>query len=247
MSKSNKTTPNVPTLRFRNFHDAWEKSTIDQKAKVYDGTHQTPIYTKNGVKFVSVENINDLYSNTKFISIDDYIKDFKYVPNTNDILMTRIGDIGTPALVTGDESLAYYVSLALLKVKNLESRFLYHYIQTPFFQKELWHRTLHVAFPKKINKNEIGHCKIFYPSSKFEQNKIANFISLIDNRIAVQNKIIKHRKSLIFSLVIEILFSLLSLIESVLSLSAFSFLNNLLKLLWTIFKEVKRLWSQKRT
>ena len=186
----------VPTLRFRNFHDAWEKSTIDQKAKVYDGTHQTPIYTKNGVKFVSVENINDLYSNTKFISIDDYIKDFKYVPNTNDILMTRIGDIGTPALVTGNEALAYYVSLALLKVKNLESRFLYHYIQTPFFQKELWHRTLHVAFPKKINKNEIGHCKIFYPSSKFEQNKIANFISLIDNRIAVQNKIIEDLKVL---------------------------------------------------
>ena len=234
-------------MRFRNFHDAWEKSTINQKAKIYDGTHQTPIYTENGVKFVSVENINDLYSSNKFISIDDYRRNFKYVPNTNDILMTRIGDIGTPALVTENEALAYYVSLALLKVKDLESRFLYHYIKTPFFQKELWCRTLHVAFPKKINKNEIGHCKIFYPSSKFEQKKIASFFNCIEERIKLQNKIIKHRKSLIFSLVIEILFSLLSLIESVLSLSAFSFLNNLLKLLWTIFKEVKRLWSQKRT
>ena len=238
---------NVPTLRFGDFSDLWKKSTIEKNAKVYDGTHQTPIYTKSGVKFVSVENINDLYSSGKYISVDDYNSDFKYVPEINDILMTRIGDIGTPALVTKSEPLAYYVSLALLKEIDLEPHFLYHYIQTAPFQKELWRRTLHVAFPKKINKNEIGDCAIFYPSTRCEQKKIALFFDGIEKRIKIQNKIIKHKKSLIFSLVIEILFSLLSLIESVLSLSAFSFLNNLLKLLWTIFKEVKRLWSKKRT
>lgn len=237
----------VPTLRFGGFSDLWKKSTIEKNAKVYDGTHQTPIYTKSGVKFVSVENINDLYSSGKYISVDDYNSDFKYVPEINDILMTRIGDIGTPALVTKSEPLAYYVSLALLKEIDLEPHFLYHCIQTVPFQKELWRRTLHVAFPKKINKNEIGDCAIFYPSTRCEQKKIALFLDGIEKRIKIQNKIIKHKKSLIFSLVIEILFSLLSLIESVLSLSAFSFLNNLLKLLWTIFKEVKRLWSEKRT
>lgn len=224
----------------------WKKSTIEKKAKVYDGTHQTPSYTKSGVKFVSVENVNDLYSSCKYISVDDYNRDFKYIPEINDILMTRIGDVGTPALVTRSEPLAYYVSLALLKVIDLDSHFLYHYIQTLSFQKELWRRTLHVAFPKKINKNEIGDCAIFYPSTRCEQKKIALFLDSIEKRIKVQNKIIKHRKSLIFSLVIEILLSLLSLIESALSLNLFSFFNNLLKLLWTIFKEVKKIWSQKK-
>lgn len=61
MSKSNETTPNVPTLRFGGFSDLWNKSTIEKNAKVYDGTHQTPIYTKSGVKFVSVENIKEKY------------------------------------------------------------------------------------------------------------------------------------------------------------------------------------------
>ena len=97
-----------------------------------------------------------------------------------------------------------------------------------------------------LQADELKKIDIVFPSIE-EQHKISDFIDLIDDRIEVQNKIIKHRKSLIFSLVIEILFSLLSLIESVLSLNVFSLFSNLLKLLWTIFKEVKRLWSQKRT
>lgn len=99
---------------------------------------------------------------------------------------------------------------------------------------------------KRVHFSQFIGLKFLVPTSK-EKEKITYFIRLIDKRLAVQNKIIKHRKSLIFSLAIEILLSLLSLIESVLSLNVFSFFNNLLKLLWTIFKEVKLLWSQKKT
>ena len=196
MSKSNETTPNVPTLRFSESSFPWVSSLIEDVSKVYDGTHQTPNYTQNGIKFVSVENITDLYSSKKFISVEDYERDFKVKPTINNILMTRIGDIGTPALVLGNEPLAYYVSLALLKVHKIHPKFLYHYIQTPYFQKELWKRILHVAFPKKINKNEIGECKIFYPKSVDEQDKIATFLSYLEKRIEVQNKIIEDLKIL---------------------------------------------------
>lgn len=97
-----------------------------------------------------------------------------------------------------------------------------------------------------LQADELKKISIAYPTIE-EQQKISGFIDKIDERIEVQNKIIKHRKSLIFSLVIEILLSFLSLIESALSLNVFSFFNNLLKFMWTIFKEVKRLWSQKKT
>ena len=60
---------------------------------VVDGTHQTPKYTETGVKFVSVENINNLYETDKYISEEDFAK-FKVVPQKNDVLMTRIGSIG---------------------------------------------------------------------------------------------------------------------------------------------------------
>lgn len=97
-----------------------------------------------------------------------------------------------------------------------------------------------------LQADELKKISIAYPTIE-EQQKISGFIDKIDERIEVQNKIIKHRKSLIFSLVIEILLSFLSLIESALSLNVFSFFNNLLKFMWTIFKEVKRLWSRKKT
>ncbi|MBO4989924.1 MAG: restriction endonuclease subunit S [Clostridia bacterium] len=97
-----------------------------------------------------------------------------------------------------------------------------------------------------LHADELKKINITYPTRE-EQDKIAHFIDCLDERIATQNKIIKNKKSLIISLIIEILLSVLSLVESFLSLNLFSMINNLLKLLWTIFKEVKRIWSKKKT
>ena len=99
---------------------------------------------------------------------------------------------------------------------------------------------------KRVHFSQFVGLKFLVPTN-VEKEKITSFLRLIDNRIKVQNKIIKHKKSLIISLIIEILLSVLSLVESFLSLNLFSMINNLLKLLWTIFKEVKRIWSRKKT
>ena len=62
-------------------------------AEIYDGVHQTPHYTDSGVKFISVEDISDIYASKKYISIEDYSK-YKHVPDLGDLIMTRIGTIG---------------------------------------------------------------------------------------------------------------------------------------------------------
>ncbi|MFT9044249.1 MAG: restriction endonuclease subunit S, partial [Lentilactobacillus hilgardii] len=80
---------------------------------IYDGTHQTPVYKNTGIPFLSVENIRTLRTN-KFISREDFKKDFKIFPHKGDILMTRIGDVGTTNIIKGSTPVAYYVSLALL-------------------------------------------------------------------------------------------------------------------------------------
>ena len=98
--------------------------------------------------------------------------------------MTRIGDIGTPNVVETDEPLAYYVSLALFKNITVNSRFLHYYIMSSTFQKELDDRTLHHATPKKINKGEIGKCKVAYPRDKKEQEAIAEVLTAMDKEIA---------------------------------------------------------------
>ena len=186
----NKKVPNVPNLRFRNFNGSWKTLRLKNISLIYDGTHQTPDYKNDGIKFVSVEDISNLYASKKYISEDAFKTEFKNKPILNDILMTRIGDIGTPAIVSGLEPLAYYVSLALIKPINVNYLFLKYLIESQSFQHELWKRTIHVAFPKKINKKEIGECLGAVPGND-EQIKIGVLMSKIDERIQTQNKIIE--------------------------------------------------------
>ena len=178
-------TRNIPRLRFSEFVVAWEEKRLGELSRIYDGTHQTPEYVKEGIPFYSVEHLtaND-FSNTKYIAKEIFEKENKRVRlERNDILMTRIGDIGTARLIDWDVQASYYVSLALIKhSEKINSHFLSQYINSVEFQKELWKRTIHVAFPKKINLGEISECKLLTPSLP-EQQKIATFLEAIDDWI----------------------------------------------------------------
>lgn len=171
-----------------------EYSKIEPSFNVYDGVHQTPKYTKNGVPFVSVENIRNLKTN-KYISKNDFDSQFKSSkPAYGDLLMTRIGDIGTVNIVKSDGDLAYYVSLALLKPKGelcknfRSSYYLMYLIESPRVKKELWKRTLHIAFPKKINKNEISKITIYTSSDIREQQKIGDLFAKLDRLLDLQQQ-----------------------------------------------------------
>ena len=43
-----------PKLRFPEFNSNWTHDNLENVAEIFDGTHQTPLYTKTGVQFVSV-------------------------------------------------------------------------------------------------------------------------------------------------------------------------------------------------
>ena len=178
---------NKPAIRFAGFTDAWEQRKLGEVAGVYDGVHQTPFYTDSGIMFLSVENIGTLKSN-KYISEEAFNRDYKVYPQKGDILMTRIGDVGTPNVVETSERVAFYVSLALLKPSNVDSYFLCNSILSPFFQSGLKERTLITAIPQKINKDEIGKVRLFLPSSTDEQVKIGAFFHQLDNLITLHQR-----------------------------------------------------------
>ncbi len=172
-------------MRFAGFEGEWDSSYLKKLASIYDGTHQTPNYTKSGVKFLSVENIKDLKA-TKYISEKDFDKDFKVFPEFNDILMTRIGSVGITNIIKSKEKFAYYVTLALIKPKEwIFPEFLNYSINSHKVQKEIWKRTLHVAFPNKINMNQIGEIPLKYPVLE-EQEKIGELFRKIDALIEKQ-------------------------------------------------------------
>lgn len=141
--------------------------------------------------FLSVENIGTLKSN-KYISREDYIRDYKTRPEKGDIFMTRIGDVGTSNVVKTDDELAYYVSLALIKPQMIDSFFLNSVICSLSFQKSLRTKTLTTAVPQKINKEEIGNIELTYPSSLQEQLQIGTFFQQLDSLITLHQR--KHNQ-----------------------------------------------------
>lgn len=169
----------------KQFGGEWEEIEVGQLTKIFDGTHSTPKYVMKGIPFYSVEHLtrND-FSITKFISEEVFEKENKRVKlERNDILMTRIGDIGTAKCLTWDVQASFYVSLALFKSnERFDSKYLTYYINSKEFHRELWKRTIHVAFPKKINLGEIGHCLVKLPSHK-EQRRIAAVLTNADKEI----------------------------------------------------------------
>lgn len=177
----------VPRIRFKGFTGDWEQRKLGDICGVYDGIHQTPDYQEDGVMFLSVENIATLTSE-KYISEDAYNRNYKAYPEKGDILMTRIGDVGTPHVVETNEKLAYYVSLALLKPKGIDSYFLNNAIQTSPFQKGLLERTLLTAIPMKINKDEIGKVDISFPVNISEQKQIGSYFRNLDNLITLHQR-----------------------------------------------------------
>ena len=189
-----------PSIRFKEFTEAWEQRKLNELSNIYDGTHQTPNYKDNGIMFLSVENIKDLKSN-KYISLEDFKKNFKIYPQKNDILMTRIGDIGTPNIVKDNTPIAYYVSLALIKPFNIQSSFLNVAIQSNYIQNGLRERSLLTAIPMKINKDQIGLVDVLYPKNENEQDKIGKLFENLDNLITLHqrkyDKLVCIKKSLL--------------------------------------------------
>ena len=162
---------------------------------IYDGVHQTPEYQDSGIMFLSVENIATLKSE-KYISEEAFERDYKVYPEKGDILMTRIGDVGTTNVVETAEKVAFYVSLALLKPNGIDAYFLSNAMKTNVFQKGLRERTLVTAIPQKINKDEIGKIDIFITNNDEEQQKIGAYFSNLDHLITLHQRKCDETKKL---------------------------------------------------
>lgn len=239
----------VPTLRFPDFSEEWRSTPMKNVCSFAKGygiakenlsAEGTPcilygeLYT-----YYKTAIAKDIRSKTQLDPTD------LFHSKANDVIIPCSGetaiDIATSVCVPYDDVLLGG-DLTVIRTK-LNGAFLSNQLNS--VRRKKIATIAQGASIVHLHADELKKINITYPTSE-EQDKIAHFIDCLDERIATQNKIIKNKKSLIISLIIEILLSVLSLVESFLSLNLFSMINNLLKLLWTIFKEVKRIWSKKK-
>lgn len=98
---------------------------------ITDGTHKTPSYTTDGVRFLSVKDVSNGYfdlSNTKYISQAEHdVLTQRCKPEQGDVLICRIGTLGKALTVDIDLEFSIFVSLGLIKPIKKE---LAKYIET---------------------------------------------------------------------------------------------------------------------
>lgn len=90
--------------------------------KITDGTHKTPNYLTEGVKFISAKNIKEeqiTWEDIRHISEVEHKAIYKRCnPERNDLLLTKSGSLGMVALVDVDFEFSLFESLALIKIKR---------------------------------------------------------------------------------------------------------------------------------
>lgn len=226
----------VPTLRFPEFAGEWQDTTLGNVC-VYRKTRRTA-EKKN---YISTENILQNYQGAERFTSNESISGDGF--NKNDILMGNIRPY-LKKVYYADFDGVCNADVLVFKSNFINPHFLYCRLANDTFINYVMKSVKGSKMPRG-DKSHIMQYPLSIPGEA-EQSKISNFVELLTSRIQVQNKIIPGKKSQIISLVIEIAIAILSLIGSIVSFNSFSICNNLIKLLWTIFKEVKRLWSQKK-
>jgi len=203
--KSDKTTPNVPTLRFQEFTDPWTLMPLKKLLCFQNGINADSDKYGKGVKFISVSDIlNNQYITYDcikgMIDIDKKTME-RFLVEYGDILFQRSSetfeDIGRANVYLDKEHPATFGGFVIRgkKISEYNPLFFRYLLCTPNARKQTV-RMGAGAQHYNIGQDGLGKISLYFPAIQ-EQQKIAAFLSAIDDRIAVQNKIISKYETLI--------------------------------------------------
>ena len=156
--------------------------------------------TEDGVPFYKIGTIGstpDAYISKELF--DDYKVKYNY-PRKGEVMITCAGTVGKCVVYDGED--AYFQDSNIVWIDNptqyISNGFLFHLLS-----KVDW-RKLNSTTIIRIYNDDLRNLKMSYPR-KEEQQKISHLLSLLDERIATQNKIIEKLQSLIKGLIDDII------------------------------------------
>ena len=184
---------NVPHLRFPEFSGEWKKCKLGDLCNVLMCKRilVSQTNTEDGVPFYKIGTIGstpDAYISKELF--DDYKVKYNY-PRKGEVMITCAGTVGKCVVYDGED--AYFQDSNIVWIDNptqyISNGFLFHLLS-----KVDW-RKLNSTTIIRIYNDDLRNLKMSYPR-KEEQQKISHLLSLLDERIATQNKIIEDLKKL---------------------------------------------------
>ena len=216
---------NVPHLRFPEFTEEWETKPINDLAVVIGGgTPDTTVksYWDGEIQWFTPSEIGKtkyVDSSLRTITEDGLNNSSAKRLPPNTILLSSRATIGECSLSLRECATNQGFQSLVSKKCNVD--FLYYLIQTK--KNDLIRKSCGSTF-LEISANEVRKIQVSIPSD-VEQQKIAGLLSLIDERIATQNKIIEDLKKL-KSAISKHLFARKDLLETTICLSNIATLKN---------------------
>lgn len=167
-------------------------------SKITDGTHKTPKYVDTGIKFISAKNIINgkiNWDDVKYISKQEHETLIKRCnPEDRDIVLSKSGSLGMPAIINKTFEFSLFESLALIKYQRdiIDGGYLLQYLLSPLMKK-IYHLETKGLSIKHLHLAEIRKFKIVLPKYK-EQINIASILSTWDKAIELKKKLIEQKK-----------------------------------------------------
>ena len=204
MKIDDKTSHNSPSLRFPEFTGEWEESTIGKEFDLYSGNTPSRLnkeHFKGKVNWISSGELKNhyIYSSKEQIS-EDAAKNLKLLPKGTFVIaiygLEAEGVRGTGS-ITQEPSTISQACMAFIPQGDIENEFLYSWYKK--HGEVIGVRYAQGTKQQNLSYDILEKFKIAYPSIK-EQKKLNKFIALLDERIAVQTRLIDRLQSLMIGI-----------------------------------------------
>lgn len=201
MAKANKEEQRkAPILRFKGFTDDWEQRQLGDiayiKGRIGWKSLKQSEYVKEGPALIASKHI--LNGKINWNSVD-HIPDWRYEESPeimlelNDIIFSKDGSIGNPAVITllpNKATINSTMMLVRLNKNILSSSFFYQILVSNQFKKLVFEKTSGSSIPH-IFQNDMKKFKFYFPQ-QVEQEKISSLLNILDNLIALYEQ--KYRQ-----------------------------------------------------
>ena len=191
----------VPNLRFKEFQGEWKESTIGEMFDLYSGNTPSRLnkeHFKGTVNWISSGELKEhyIYSSKEQIS-EEAAKSLKLLPVGTLVIaiygLEAEGVRGTGSIIQKPSTISQ-ACMSFIPKGVIENEFLYSWYKK--HGNVIGIRYAQGTKQQNLSYDILEKFKIAYPNTK-EQEKLNKFISLLDERISTQNKIIDKLQSLI--------------------------------------------------
>ena len=220
---------NVPNLRFPEFQGEWEESSIGEMFDLYSGNTPSRLnkeHFKGTINWISSGELKEhyIYSSKEQIS-EEAAKSLKLLPVGTFVIaiygLEAEGVRGTGSIIQEPSTISQ-ACMSFIPKGVIENEFLYSWYKK--HGNVIGIRYAQGTKQQNLSYDILEKFRIAYPNTK-EQEKLNKFISLLDKRIATQNKIIEDLKRL-KSAISKHLFSRKDLLETTIRLADIATLKN---------------------